>query len=58
LQDDEAVLQELVPLHEFAPLHLTPPAWADVARLAAANVAAAVAIRVFLGITSTPSLLW
>jgi hypothetical protein len=48
LHDDDAVLQALVPLQEFAPLHLTPPAYAAVARLPAANIAAAVAIKVLL----------
>src|SRR5229473_5698236 len=47
LQDDEALLQALVPLHELAPLHFTP-AWAAVAKLPAAKIAVAVAMRVFL----------
>src|SRR5580704_265333 len=47
LQDDEAVLQALVPLHELAPAHFTA-AWAAVAKLPAAKIAVAVAMRVFL----------
>jgi len=48
LQDDEAVLQALVPLHELAPLHFTPSACAAVANEPAAKIAVAVAMRVFL----------
>jgi hypothetical protein len=58
LQDDDALLQALVPLQELAPLHLTPAACADAARVPAANIAAAVAIRVFLDIVSLPLNLW
>jgi hypothetical protein len=48
LQDDEAVLQALVPLQELTPLHFTPSAWAAEAKVPAAKIAAAVATRVFL----------
>jgi hypothetical protein len=48
LQDDDAVLQALVPLHELAPLHFTPSACAAVANEPAAKIAVAVAMRVFL----------
>jgi hypothetical protein len=48
LQDDEPILQALVPLHELTPLHFTPSACAAVAKLPAANMAVAVAMRVFL----------
>ena len=54
LQDDDAVLQALVPLHELTPLHFTPAACAEVARLPAAKIAVAVAIRVFLVIALLP----
>jgi hypothetical protein len=54
LQDDEALLQALVPLQELTPLHFTPAAWADVARLPAAKIAVAVAIRLFLVIWLLP----
>jgi hypothetical protein len=53
LQDDEAVLQALVPLHELTPEHFTP-ACAGAAKLPAAKIAAAVAIKVFLVIESLP----
>jgi hypothetical protein len=56
LQDDDALLQALVPLQEFTPLHFTPPAWADVARPPAANIAVAVAIKDLLDMTLAPSL--
>jgi hypothetical protein len=54
LQDDEAVLQALVPLHELAPLHFTPSACAAVANEPAAKIAVAVAMRVFLVTKSLP----
>src|ERR1700730_13718241 len=48
LQDDDAVLQALVPLHELAPLHFTPSACAAVAHEPEAKIAVAVALRGFL----------
>jgi hypothetical protein len=47
LQAEFAVLHALVPLHELTPVHFTP-AWAVVAKLPAAKIAVAVAIRAFL----------
>jgi hypothetical protein len=47
LHADDAVLHALVPLHELMPPHFTP-AWAEVAKLPAAKIAVAVAIRVLL----------
>ena len=55
LQDDEALLQALVPLHELTPLHFTPAACAAVAKVPAAKMAAAVAASVFLVIIPLPS---
>src|SRR4249920_2252630 len=53
LQDDEPILQALVPLHELTPLHFTPSACAAVAKLPAAKIAVAVALRVFLVINNS-----
>jgi hypothetical protein len=47
LQDDEPILQALVPLHEFTPAHFTP-ACAAVLKAPAAKIAVAVAMSVFL----------
>jgi hypothetical protein len=38
----------------LTPPHFTPAAWADVAKLPAAKIAVAVAMRVFLVIGSLP----
>src|SRR5437868_3731163 len=48
LQDDEAVLQALVPLQELMPPHFTLSACAAEAKVSAAKIAAAVVMRVFL----------
>jgi hypothetical protein len=54
LQEDEADLQALVPLQELTPLHFTPPALAVAAKLPAAKIAVAVAMRVFLVMGLSP----
>jgi hypothetical protein len=48
LQADEPDLQALVPLQEFAPVHFTVCALAEVANAPTAKIAVAVAMRVFL----------
>src|SRR5258708_21535092 len=55
LQDDEAVLQALVPLHELAPLHFTPSACAAGANEPAAKIAVAAAMRGFLVTDLSPN---
>ena len=46
-------MQALVPLQELMPLHFTPSACAAVAKLPAAKMAVAVAMRVFLVIDNS-----